>query len=709
MLNHLFFRFAQYARAQLHACMKFLLIAVFISFSSTSFAQSTGWISAPEHPPVKLRMMSTGQQDPELNTISAVLDVTLDGDWKTYWRSPGEGGIAPEWDWSESTNIKAVDWHWPVPKYYEQLGVMTLGYKSHVSFPITLTLDDITQGATFNAKLRFPSCTNICVLTDYNISLPINPSSLQLDEEAMFIFNQGMSKTPVKIDSNANEQNVSTKGLYWNEEKQQLVTQFSNTKAWDNPQILVDGNEVLDEFFAQPTLHISGNTLTAVFDVSNWLGETNLVGRSISLTISDETFASELTGEVGSQPIIYQETNNSFFAMLGFALIGGFILNIMPCVLPVLGMKLNSMIGNQGASSRHIRGSFIASAAGIITSFAILAFGISMLKMGGNAIGWGIQFQSGWFIAFMLFVTTLFATNLLGLFEFKLPSNLNTWMALKGNNSHSGHFIQGMFATLLATPCSAPFLGTAVAYALGASYQELWAIFVALGVGMSFPWLLFAAFPKMVQFLPKPGNWMFKVKLTFGMMMLATSLWLSSLLTPFIGLFPTIVLTAGLLISVLVWIGVKLGRKVLVPIIAISTLVFGGGLIAGSLTADNWSTPIVDDLNWQPLEAAEIPALVKQGKTVFVDVTADWCITCKANKIGVILQDPVYNHLKADDIVLMKGDWTTPNKSVTDYLQSNGRFGVPFNIVYGPSYENGIPLPVILDSDTVTQALNAAR
>ncbi len=682
--------------------VKLLLAFSLLAFSAISLAQSTGWISAPEHPPVKLRMMSTGEQNPDNKTIEAVLDIELDGDWKTYWRSPGEGGVAPEWDWSKSSNIESVEWHWPIPSYYEQLGVMTLGYKSKVSFPITITLEDITKPAVFDAALTLPSCTNICVIHDYHVNLPIDPSSLQLDEDAMFVFNQGMSRTPME------SKQVSIEALSWNVQKQQLVAQFTNQKPWEQPQILIDGEEVIDEFFGQPKTYIEGDTLTAVFDVTNWLGETDLTDRNITITVSDNSFATELTGQIGSEAIAYQSNNTGFLAMFGFALLGGLILNIMPCVLPVLGMKLNSMVANQNASKKQVRGSFIASALGIITSFAILAAGISILKMGGNAIGWGIQFQNAWFIILMVVVTLVFATNLLGLFEFRLPSGMNTWMATKGNDSHSGHFIQGMFATLLATPCSAPFLGTAVAYAFGASYQELWAIFIALGIGMSAPWLMFAMFPRLVRFLPKPGKWMFKVKLIFGLMMLATSLWLSSLLTPFLGTFATILVTAGILIAVLIWVGFKFGKKVLIPVLAVSTLAFGGGLIAGSLTAGNWATPIVDDLNWQPLEATQISGLVEEGKTVFVNVTADWCITCKANKIGVILQDPVYSRLQEEGVVLMEGDWTTPNSKVTEYLQSNGRYGVPFNIVYGPEYPQGIPLPVILDSETVMEAMRIA-
>ena len=225
---------------------------------------------------------------------------------------------------------------------------------------------------------------------------------------------------------------------------------------------------------------------------------------------------------------------------------------------------------------------------------------------------------------------------------------------------------------------------------------------------MSAPWLVFAMFPRLVKLMPKPGAWMSAIKMLFGFMMLATSVWLSSLLAPFIGEFASAVITASILVSILIWLGVKFGKRMIIPLLVVITVAFGGGLVLGSLTADQWATPIVDDLDWQKLNTERITQLTAQGKTVFVDVTADWCITCKANKIGVILQDPVYSALKAEDVVLMKGDWTTPNDQVTQYLQSNGRYGVPFNIVYGPSATQGIPLPVILDSDQVVEAIQSA-
>lgn len=671
-------------------------------YSVNAFAQSTGWINDPMHPPVKVRALSTGHIDPTTRQMEMVMDVELDGDWKTYWRSPGEGGVAPEFEWSDSTNIEKVDWHWPVPAYYEQLGVLTLGYKHEVSFPLIVTVSDPTKPIELKANLRLPSCTNICVITDYPIELTIDPDSLKLDSDAAYLFGQGMSLTP------KTSEQVEVTDNYWDQQAQTLTLKLDSKTAWSKPFVLVDGKDVADEFFSQPKLTIDGQSLYAKFDVSNWLGEANIADKRIQVTVSDELILAE-TSTIVTTSLMAVPNQGGLLWMLGFALLGGLILNIMPCVLPVLGMKLNSIISRASQSRSQVRLSFLASSAGIITSFLLLAGTLSALKMAGHMIGWGIQFQSSGFIILMAVVTLLFSANLLGLFNIQLPSSMSTWLATKGEHSYSGHFIQGMFATLLATPCSAPFLGTAVAYALGASYGELWLIFAFLGIGMSIPWLLFTAFPGLVKAFPKPGAWMNKLKLVFGSMMLLTSLWLTSLLSAFFGTAATAVIIGVIVIASFILVGKVYGRKAFILMSGLSVFALGGSLIVGSVTADSWSTPIVDDLNWQRLDAQSIPSLVAEGKTVFVDVTADWCITCKANKIGVVLQDPVYSHLQQANVVTMRGDWTTPSDSVTDYLQRYGRFGVPFNIVYGPKHQEGIALPVILTSESVTQALNAAN
>ncbi|WP_455710235.1 protein-disulfide reductase DsbD family protein [Photobacterium damselae] len=677
--------------------------ALMMSLSVHASTLTTGWVHNPQHPPVAVRLMLTGEKNEANKTVEGLLEVKLDKDWKTYWRSPGEGGTAPSINWELSSNLNSVDWHWPLPKRYEFLGVETLGYKHDVIFPMTFHLDDMNKPVFLSGKLTMSSCTSICVLTDYELSLDFNPEKLVPSVDAMVLYNKGNSLVPKPSTA------VELTQVSYDEAKKIVSIVATNKAGWTNPDVFVDGQSkpVKQTSFLTPKIDVSGEQLIAQVPVSSWFGTPKLVGEPLSVTITDKDIAVELSKVADNKPVIALQ-NDSLLKVIGLALLGGLILNIMPCVLPVLGMKLSSVISAKGLERRQIRAQFIASALGILVSFWLLAGFLALLKVSGQALGWGVQFQSPWFIGAMMIITGLFAANMLGLFEIRLSSNTNTWLATRGGNSYGGHFVQGMFATLLATPCSAPFLGTAVAFALGANYLTLFAIFTALAVGMAAPWLLIALFPQLANALPKPGMWMNTVKTIFGLMMLVTSLWLLSLMANFFSLKIVIVIGVIALALLLSQLWRIKGKRATLLTVGFLIIVTAIGLIIGSLTADKWAKPLPQDHHWIPLNVEQIKQDVAQGKTVFVDVTADWCITCKANKVGVILQEPVYSALDQENIVLMRGDWTKPSDYVTNFLQSHGRFGVPFNIVYGPAAPNGIELPVILTSEQVLDALKRA-
>ncbi|WP_239996521.1 protein-disulfide reductase DsbD family protein [Photobacterium phosphoreum] len=685
-----------------------LLTTLFgITFASVAIAapqHTTGWVQNPLHPPVEVRLMLTGQKNLAKHTVQGLLEVKLDKNWKTYWRSPGEGGVAPSINWDMSSNITKVDWQWPLPKRHDFLGVETLGYKHDVIFPLSIHIKDMNKPVFLSGKLTMSSCTSICVLTDYELTFDFIPNQLIPSSEAMFLYNKGESQVPKTSPT------VTLNTISYDKAQKKITVVATNTTGWQQPDVLIDGDSQVakDTSFLKPATTIKGNTLYASLPVTSWFGTPELVGQPLHVTIGDHDLAVEITEKVTDTPVSMPNTTNNLLKTIGLALIGGLILNIMPCVLPVLGMKLSSVISAQGLARRQIRTQFLASAAGIIASFWLLAAFLTAMKLSGQALGWGIQFQSPWFIGAMIAITVLFGANMLGLFEIRLSSNANTWLATKGDNSHLGHFIQGMFATLLATPCSAPFLGTAVAFALGANLVTLFAIFTALAIGMAAPWLLIALFPQLATLMPKPGVWMDRVKTLFGLMMLATSVWLLSLMTSFFSANIVWGLGAVILVIILWLIGRKKGRKTVIITLAVMLLGVAASLFTGSLTANKWATPLPPDHHWIPLDTAKIATEVAQGKTVFVDVTAQWCITCKANKMGVILQEPVYSALENKNIVLMRGDWTKPSDYVTGFLQSYGRFGVPFNIVYGPNAPKGIELPVILSSDSVLDALKKA-
>lgn len=260
-----------------------------------------------------------------------------------------------------------------------------------------------------------------------------------------------------------------------------------------------------------------------------------LAGKILSFVLTNDGKAQQTTLAVGadeqsadSTQQIQGEQALQLGKILLFALLGGLILNLMPCVLPFMGMKLSSVL-HSGSDKNKVRLRFLATSAGILTFFALLATMITLLKLTGSSLGWGVQFQNPWFIGLMVAVTFIFSMNLFGVFEMLLLSSAVGWMATAGGSGIVGSFCEGVFATLLATPCSAPFLGTAVA--LAAPLQELWLIFLVLGWGMALPWLFVALIPKTAMLLPRPGRWMNTLKMVLGLMMLASSFWLATLLS----------------------------------------------------------------------------------------------------------------------------------------------------------------------------------
>lgn len=666
--------------------------------ATSSEPVSTGWMQDANHPYIETRFVLTGRINPEEKTVAGYLEARLAGEWKTYWRSPGEGGIAPKMDWDKSQNITDVEWFWTFPERFDLLGIDTLGYKHNAIFPMKIHVEDISKPVNLDAVLTMSSCTEICVLTDFPIQLQFTPDELIPADEATFQFAQTMSKVPKPSPL------LSDITASWDQSKSQLQVTATHQLGWQKPDIIVDGDSIQmqDANFSLPHIQIEQNQLVATFDVSSWMETPNLLDEAISISFKDGEFVAEQPATVAAGVIA--SDNTSIISMLLLALLGGFILNIMPCVFPVLGMKLSSVVLAQGVEKKQVRFQFLASSVGILASFWLIATFLVVLKLSGSAIGWGIQFQNGWFIGLMFLITALFGANMLGLFEIRLSSNTNTWLASKGDNSYVGHFTQGIFATLLATPCSAPFLGTAVAFALATNIPTMFGIFTALALGMAIPWIAVALFPSIAMALPKPGQWMNRIKYAFGIMMLITSIWLLSLLANHVSeslLYVLIALSASVLFARITQVhGVKAA-------LMSSTLLIAA-LGTATLIKKSPSNILPPEPQWETLSVPAIKQYVSEGKVVFVDVTADWCVTCKANKVGVLLQEPVYNQLTGDDVIAMQGDWTVPSDSVTAYLQSYNRYGVPFNIVFGPNAPEGIELPVILTSDVVMDAIKKA-
>ncbi|HMA15962.1 MAG TPA: thioredoxin family protein, partial [Kiloniellaceae bacterium] len=404
-----------------------------------------------------------------------------------------------------------------------------------------------------------------------------------------------------------------------------------------------------------------------------------------------------------------------FAGILALALLGGLILNLMPCVLPVLSIKLLSVAQQGGRERSAVRASFLASAAGIVFSFLLLAGLAVALKAAGLAVGWGIQFQQPLFLSALAVVMALFAYNLLGFFEVPLPGFVGR-LAARGTgegaqHSLGGSFATGALATLLATPCSAPFLGTSVGFALSRGALEIFLIFTVLGLGLALPYLLVAAAPRLVAWLPRPGAWMVWLRRVLGILLAATAAWLLTVLAAQVGVTVAAVM-AGLLLGlgVVLWAGpnlaprARLATPLLASLLALAAFALPAGIDGPRAPRDAEA----ETAAWRPLDAAAIAGLVAEGQVVFVDVTADWCITCKVNKKLVLDTGAVSGRLAAPGVVSMRGDWTLPSDAISTYLAGFGRYGIPFNAVYGPGAPEGLALPEILTRDAVLTALEQA-
>ncbi|MFT5703875.1 MAG: suppressor for copper-sensitivity B [Rickettsiales bacterium] len=432
---------------------------------------------------------------------------------------------------------------------------------------------------------------------------------------------------------------------------------------------------------------------------------------------------------VNQDLIVKAATNNtnkiSLFEALLIAFIGGVILNIMPCVLPVLSIKMLSVINHSQSKNSKIRFAYFSTVLGIVFSFAIFASVAIFLKSLGNAIGWGFQFQNPYFLLFLLAVLMIFIANLLDFFEFNLGgslgSSLNSEISKKEKNRNVfiPNFLSGILAVLLATPCSAPFVGVAISFALSSNVKEIFLIFGSMSLGLSLPYLLLIAFPKAVKLMPKPGSWMLKIKQLMAGLLAATAVWLVYILIDNLG-FVAAIMAAVLAVAILLFFkivhkshlknqGKPFTRKKLVTMATVFSLLVASIFIIPNCLA------YLDDMmeksqaeNWIKFDESKISTLVIEGKVVVVDITADWCITCKINKVLVFDTSAVKSQLKKPEIVAMRGDLTTPDQEIFNFMQKHNRYGIPFNIVFGPNAPKGILISELTSKNELLGAIKKA-
>jgi suppressor for copper-sensitivity B len=637
------------------------------------------------------------------------LEFDLAPGWKIYWRTPGGAGYPPAIDWSGSSNLAAAEIAWPAPHRFTTFGIDTYGYSGAVVLPIAARLERTDGEVRLRAAVDFLTCSEICVPQQANLVLDLptgGPAAgdglAQLIETFRARVPQGCAAAGMCVD----QASVVASGPPY------LALRLRSEKPLVAPDVFIEEPAAPASAkliaFAKPTIVLAAD---GAIELRLTIGEggeaSDLLARSLRVTIVDGARSLEQDVVVAATAAPRDPAGESlrfwtarFWAMLALAALGGFILNFMPCVLPVLSIKLFGLMQHAGRPSREIRFAFLAGAAGIVVSFLALAATLIGLKSAGLAVGWGVQFQQPVFLVAMVALLTVFAGNLAGLFEIQLPGWLGAIAASGGAGRRGllGDFIGGVCATLLATPCSAPFLGTAVGFALAGDALDILTIFCALGVGLAAPYLLVAAFPAIAALLPRPGRWMLRLRRALGALIALTVLWLLTVLAGVLGL-ASAVAVGSLALIIVVFCAMATSPRRRAAVAALLLVAATAFLAPGAREA-----PAVAGLAAK-FEPEAIARHVADGKIVFVDVTADWCLTCQVNDRLVLRSAAVSDRLARPDVVVMRADWTRPDAAITEYLRSFGRYGIPFNAVYGPTMPQGKPLLEILTAGEVLRAL----
>jgi suppressor for copper-sensitivity B len=683
-----------------------LLFVLSLALAPSAMAASSDRVETPES---SARLVTAVSATGTLAAVPAGIEIELQPGWKTYWRSPGDAGYPVSVDWQGSENLAAADMRWPVPHRFSLFGLDTFGYADRVVFPVTLVPERAGEAMRLAATVTYLICEEICIPYEATLLLDLPAGAADIAPEAQLI-----AQFETQVPGPAAEHGIEIVSVGVTNDPQPSVSVLARSDfPFIAPDLLVEGSN--DWRFPAPIVERRDGNREMLFTIAAepltadapLLDELPLV-----LTLVDGTRGAEFGADAIAVGDAGRSAGAGLLSMLLIALLGGLILNLMPCVLPVLSLKLLSVVGHGGGQATDVRRSFLATSAGIVAAFLILALALAGLRASGTAIGWGIQFQQPLFLLAMASVVTLFAANLAGWFEIPLPQWIGNRVSSGDPRTQSGlagAFGTGMLATLLATPCSAPFVGTAVGFALARDTGEIVAIFLAMGLGLALPYLLVAAWPRIATSLPKPGPWMIWLRRLLALALIGTAVWLLHVASATMGLKPVLV-SAALLgaLLLMLWQQRRVGLRAAVPVLAVV-------LIAASLAPSFWrdgndgaSIAAAPDAFWQPFDRPAIAALVGEGRAVFVDVTADWCITCEVNKRLVLRREPVLARLGDPALVAMQADWTQPDDAIAAYLASFGRYGIPFNVVYGPGAPEGIVLPELLDRDAVLEALDRA-
>jgi len=671
-------------------------------------------------------------------TISLGLRLIHDPQWHTYWRNPGDSGLATVLEWALPQGWKAGEIEWPVPKRLAVGPLANFGFEGDLLLPVQVQVPaDAPTGSTVQISVRasWLICRDVCIPggAHLQLSLPIRAASASAEPSADAIF-FAQARAAMPQQDRAREVSAFLSdgllSLSWPSKAESEAVGFFypyqegliRPAAAQRLSRTASGYRLDIELGESPRTALSQlETARAVSGI--WVVDGRAWEWTAALLPGAAPKALELVDAGMTAEEVSIQTKGASKGQLGFALailgalVGGLILNLMPCVFPVIGLKVLSFAQSAHSRAESVRHALIFSL-GIVLSFLALAGLLLALRAAGEAIGWGFQLQSPLVVLSLALLFVVIAMNLMGVFEMGLfAARLGSVSLDSDRPSSLNSFGSGVLAVAVASPCTAPFMGGAIGFTATAGLAETLAVFTALGLGMALPYLLLSAWPALLNRLPKPGAWMLRFKQAMAFPMLAAAAWLFWVLANIQG--PDVVLPA---LGAAVALG--LGLWVYGSFIQLQTARWGAVLSLGlALALAAWAgsyavrmqasevqrvttsgEPL--DLEWTAWAPGLPQALQAQGKTVFVDFTAAWCITCQANKVRVLQSSRILNAFRQHEVVLIRADWTRRDADIANELARHGRNGIPLYLVYRAS---GGPPNILGEWLTESEVLRAIR
>ncbi len=717
----------------------FLAVAALVALAAAGSRFAVAEAATPSGSHVAAQLVAEQTALVPGTTATVALRLAIERGWHTYWRNPGESGLPTTLVWKLPPGYRAGDIEWPAPRALKAGPLVNYGYENVVLHLVSIAVPANAKPgtrATLAARADWLVCKETCIPegADLSLALPVAASAQPDPKWAKAIADtraalprvltgwsaRAAASGPTIALTLTSPPGAPDPGAlqFFAEHERRIAPSVAQSLTADT-----DGRYVLTLPVASdlaPRFGRLQGVLTAAGGFASDHGDVHAVVLDVALagtpTPGPRPRPADVAVDLSAAAQQADGASTSLPLSLALAFVGGLLLNLMPCVFPVLSLKALGLASARGAERATMRAQGLAFAAGVVTTFVALAALLLALRGAGVQLGWGFQLQSPAVVTALAVLFFTLALNLSGVFEFGslVPAGATTW---SHSNRQVDSFASGVLAVVIASPCTAPFMGAALGYALGAPPQVTFAVFVALGVGMALPYLALAWFPAWRRVLPRPGVWMLRLKQLLAFPLYATVVWLVWVLGAQVD--NDAVLRAGAMLVMVAfalwaWRSYRGGGARAWTGVAVLGALAGLAIAWPLFTGAGGAAPVgralskvsAVDGQWEPFSEARVVKLTGEGRTVFVDFTAAWCVTCQVNERFVLRSPVVRDEFRRLGIVLVRADWTRRDPEITRALATLGRSGVPVYVLYRKGHPPQL-LPEILQKSTVLDALAA--